>query len=343
MWVKNPSKVEAKLARGHVNDEMAVAALVVPQAYRITKKGLVPLGEPPPAAPHDPPDTSLYTVWSGVSVTVAGHVTGPSKPPFARLAVLRVGEAERAMAVFGDRVWEKSLFGGLAPSEPQPFDELELSLGRAFGGGYDVPPGLMPSEDRSEELPHPGFRCDHPLNPKGVGLYADECSASGAALPNFERRGALLERWDDSPEPVAFSPCRELVGWRTKGRAEQYEQARLASDSATISKLLKPAFRVFHHAPPELIFDDVLAGTLVEVEGLSSGPLRFAVPGCLVRFDVQPSSKGGAVVHVPPRLRSLHVDADRGLLLTAYALSFRYHPKRVPRGACVTRLPEALR
>lgn len=335
MWLRNQDKVDARLARGHVTGRLAVAALVVPQAYQITATGLVACSEPPAPAPHDAPDTSNYAVWDGVSVTVAGHVHGPSKPPFARLVTLRVGDIERTIAVFGDRVWEKSILGGLAPSDPLPFERLELSLERAFGGGYDVPPGLMPGDD----LPHPGFRRDHPMNPKGVGLYPDERAASGSRLPNFERRGALLKYWSDSPEPVAFSPCRELTGWRAWARGQQHIREHLArGGSPETLKPPPPSFRMFHHAPPELIFDDLAAGTRVELEGLAGKALRFAIPTCPVRLDVASRSKPGSVVEVPPRLRSIHIDADRGLLLTAHALSFRYDPKRAPRDVRVSRV-----
>lgn len=333
MWVRNQDKVVARLTRGHVTDEMAVAALVVPQAYQILPDSLVPLSELPAPAPHDPPDTSMYAVWEGVSVTVAGHVHGPSKAPFARLVSLRVGEVEKKIAVFGHRVWEKSFLGGLAPSDPLPFDRLELSLERAFGGGYDVPPGLMPGDN----LPHPGFHCDHPMNPKGVGFYPDERAAVGAPLPNFERPGALLQRWSDSPEPAAFSPCRELVGWRT-GREQFVQDHLVRGDSPESPMLPTPSFRIFHHAPPELIFDDLAAGTRIEVEGLASGPVRLSVPACRVRSDVEPLGKKGTMVELPSRLRSIHIDADRGLLLTAHALSFRYDPRRAPRSVRVTRV-----
>jgi hypothetical protein len=335
MWVRNPDKVDARLVRGHVTEELAVAAMVVPQAYAVAKKGLIALHEPPAPADHDPPDTAIYSIWDGVSVTVAGHVEGPSKPPFARLVTLRIGDIERSIAVFGDRVWEKSVFGGgLAPSNPKPFDRLELSVERAYGGGYDVPPGLIPGDD----LPHPGFRCAHQLNPKGVGLYADEASALGSPLPNFERRGALLERWNDAPEPVAFSPCSELVGWRSWADAERFMAEHIAS-GGTPDDLPPPppSFRVLHHAPPELIFDDIAAGTHVELDGFSGGPVRLDVPACPVRFAIEPWRKGTASVEVPPRLRSIHIDADRQLLLTTYALSFRYNRQRAPRLARLTR------
>jgi hypothetical protein len=341
MWVRNPSKVDARLVRSHVTDELAVGALVVRQAYQITEGGLVPLADPPKPAPHDPPDTSGYVRWAGVSVTVAGHVHGPTKPPFARLVQLRVGEALRKMAVFGDRVWEKSILGGLGPSEPRSFDRLELSVQRAFGGGFDVPPGLLQIRGL-EELPHPGYRHDHLLNPRGVGVYSDERAATGAPLPNFERPEALLERWNDSPEPVAFSPCPELLGWR--GRAlvaryvEEHKERFAGGGVPTDLPPPAPSSRIVHHAPPELIFDAVPVGTIIEVEGLSAGRVRLSVPPCRARLAVEPVSKAGSVLEPAARLRSIHVDTDRGLCLVVHGLSFRYHPRRAPKGVRVSRV-----
>ena len=80
------------------------------------------------------------------------------------------------------------------------------------------------------------------------------------------------------------------------------------------------------------------ARKLLELEGFAAGPLRLSIPTCQVRLDVQPSARAAASVEVPARLRSIHIDADRGLLLCAHALSFRYHPRRAPRSLRVARL-----
>jgi hypothetical protein len=272
-----------------------------------------------------------------VSVTVAGHVEGPTLPPFARLVQLRVGEAVHKMAVFGDRVWERSLLGGLAPSDPEPFDRLELSVGRAFGGGFAVPPGIL--QLPGLEHPHPGYRCEHHLNPRGVGMYPDERSASGAPLPNFERPGALLESWKDSPEPAAFSPCPELGGWRAKALTDRHFQDYEGDGSAfpDLPLPLALSWRLNHHAPPELIFDDVVVGTTIEIEGLSGGTVCVSTPGCLARLDVESWSKPGLVGEAPALLRALHIDTDRRLLIAVHGLAFKYDPRSAPKVLRVAR------
>src|ERR1700734_3499366 len=107
MFIRNKTGLDVRLAKGHVTDELAVAALVVRRAYRIEGNGLAPIAELPAPLPSDPPDTRAHLLWEGVSVTAAGHVRGPQARPFVRLVELRVGSATRRLSVFGDRVWER--------------------------------------------------------------------------------------------------------------------------------------------------------------------------------------------------------------------------------------------
>jgi hypothetical protein len=169
MFVKNQSRAAPILRRGHVTEELAVAALVVASAYRVHDDGVELLDAAPDPVDSDPPDTSPYVVWEGVSVTAAGRARGPSKAPFVRPVSLRIGEHLRRLAVFGDRVWERQLGGILAGSEALPFEAIDLAFAHAFGGGWDVPPGLLDGTD----LPHPGYRRDYPWSPGGVGYYPD--------------------------------------------------------------------------------------------------------------------------------------------------------------------------
>jgi hypothetical protein len=335
MFLRNKTSLPVALAKGHVTDELAVAALVTLSAYAIENGRLRTLESPPEAGAQDPPDTSRCLVWEGVSITAAGHVRGPRAAPFVRHVELAVGPVVRRLAVFGDRVWERALGGGLVASDAQPFDAIELSFARAFGGGFDVPPGTLPGTD----LPHPGFRQDHTFNPRGVGLYADEARALGAPLPNIERPGELLRRWDDSPEPAGLSPCGDLVGWRV--HAEEAPKLRAHLDRGGLlaeMPLRLPSFRLQHHAPPDLVFDTLPVGTEIKLSGLGGAPLRFALPSCPAQAIVR-GRKGE--VDVVPRLRAVHVDADRALALVVHDLAFRYDPRRAPTWVRINRLPEA--
>src|SRR5580692_5279799 len=137
MFVRNRTALDARLARGILTDEVAVAALVVQVVYRLEKDTLTPLDGPAPEHPGDPPDVAGVALWDGVSVTVAGAALGPSRPPYVRAVPLRIGAEERRLLVLGDRRWEGQAGGGLAPSAPARFERIELGFERAFGGGYD--------------------------------------------------------------------------------------------------------------------------------------------------------------------------------------------------------------
>ena len=99
-----------------------------------------------------------------------------------------------------------------------------------------------------------------------------------------------------------------------------------------------PSFRLLNHAPPDLVFDDVPIGTSIALSGLGDGPVRFTVPPCPGGAHVR-GRKG--IVELAPRLRAVHVDADRRLVLTVHDLAFRYDPRTAPEWVRVTAPQEA--
>jgi hypothetical protein len=324
MFVMNDSPFDVRLKKGHVTDRLAVGALVVTVVHRADGERLQPLDELPARAPGDPPDTGLYVLWEGVSVTASGHALGPSKPPYLQPVIFDVGGAVRRVVVFGDRVWAKQFGGGLVPSDPLPFESIPIGFDRAFGGGWDEPPGLMASTN----LPHPGYRHAHPLNPGGQGYYPDAERARGAPLPNVERPEALIQRWNDAPDPAGLSPCKELVGYRLRDEALAHMRAEGALGRPPEQAESPPlSLRMLHHAPPDLMFDSLPQGARIELHGLGKGSVQFALPPCPVSAVVR--GKRGDT-HVVPRLRAVHVDADRRHVRVVHDLSFRYDPVRPP-------------
>lgn len=320
MFVHNPTSLDVRLASGRISDELAVAAVVIEQTLGVEGDRLVPLPKPLGASETDPPsDVTRAALWHGVSVTAAGHAAGPPRAPFVCPVILRVGSAERRLIVFGERRWERRLGGALEPSPATSFDRIALSFRRAFGGGYDLPPGLMPGTD----LPHPGLRVGYPLNEHGIGYYPDERAAIGAPLPWVERPDQLVRHWNDAPEPAGFTPCPELVAWRLKDMLPATRQ----EDDVAWSIL--GTLRMQHHAPPSLIFDDVVPGTPIELQGLAEGPLRLVVPPAPARVSTVGARK--VETEVRPRLRGLHVDADQRAVRLVFAHTFHYDPDRPPR------------
>jgi hypothetical protein len=323
MFVTNATSLDVSLARGHVSDELAVAAVVVSSVLRIEGDALVPFEEPLPPAENDPPAMlARLPLWAGVSVTAAGVALGPAAPPHVCPVLFRIGTAERRLIVFGERRWQRRLGGALERSAPAPFDKIELSFTRAFGGGYDVPPGVLPGTD----LPHPGLRVAYPLNEHGVGYYPHERLAVGAALPSIERPDQLLRAWNDTPEPAGFTPCQDLLAWRMKDDAA----ARGAgpADAAALFRDFTPPLRIYHHAPPSLIFQDVPPGTPIELYGLGVEPARFVLPRSPARVRVRVRREQA---EIQPRLRALHVDAERRAVRLVFDHTFHYDPRRAPR------------
>jgi len=321
---RNATSIDVHLSKGYVSDDVAVAAIVVPIVRALVNGGLEPFAATPPDAETDPPDITRYTLWEQVSITAAGAALGPSKPPYVRGVHLRVGAEDRRLIVFGDRQWESRLGGGLTPSAPQPFDRIELDFKRAFGGGWDVPPGLMPDTG----LPHPGFRVSYSLNGAGIGYYPDEARAKDAPLPNIELPDQLLKRWNDTPEPAGFSPCRDLVALRMKSEYDEIGRRYMATrDAEALSRDVFPSLRLQHHAPGRLIFDDVPQGTAIELLGLGTSTIRFTVPPAPTRIFVRLARRE---VEIAPKLRALHIDEGRGAVRLVYDHTFRYDPHRTP-------------
>ncbi len=105
---------------------------------------------------------------------------------------LQVGAMAKGVQVFGERVWDTS-FGLTSLSAPRPFERLELTWERAFGG-----------TDES----HPEHPERHAANPVGRGFRAARTQRplDGMPLPNLEDPRALVRSPRDRPVSVGFGP-----------------------------------------------------------------------------------------------------------------------------------------
>jgi hypothetical protein len=335
MFLQNRSRLPVALARGHVTDDVAVASVNLESAYGPRSGRLDPALLPAERGDGDPPDILRLPFWRGVSLTVAGTVQGPGHAPHVRHVSITAGAVQHRLAVFGSRRWRRvHPLGALEPSEPEPFDTLPLTWAHAFGGAFVMAAGLLPGTD----LPHPGGRFGYPLNENGVGFYPDERSAVDQPLPRIERVEELVQRWSDRPEPGGFAPCPELAGLRLFHGARR-QGASLLDPAEARRPCLRPedihlALLVMHHAPPRLVLDEVDAGTPISVDGLSALPIRFELPPSPMRVAVR---VGRTEEPVQGRVRSVHLDADRGLLRVVHGHLFRYPPSRPPSWVLVDR------
>ena len=152
MFVANRTGIECTLARARLTDELGALSVNVEMRYALADDGrLCPLGAAE-RAPSDPPDLARLVLWRGCSLTAWGHVLGPTAVPHMRRVRVSAGGLDHELLVFGPRRWIRRRFAALEPSEPEPFDRVALDWSLAFGGWFDLPPGLAPGTD----LPHPG-------------------------------------------------------------------------------------------------------------------------------------------------------------------------------------------
>lgn len=326
MFVRNKTKFSPVLSRGSLSDEVDVGAIVVELRFRVVGERLEPMLGSVERVSTDPPDIHKIPMWRGTSVTAAGDVLGPSRPPFLRPVTLSVGREIRRIVAFGNRRWESSVLGELTATDPAPFDSLPLSFERAFGGSFVLPPGLLPGTD----LPHPGGKVPYYLNERGIGFYADEAAAIGGLLPNFELADQLVTRWSDRPVPGCFVPCPELVALRLRDVRVDLSLAKPedATTSAFQARFASRAFfMVQHHAPGYLVFDAFPSGTAIQLQGLGTDAVRFEVPACPARVTLR---RGQSRTEVDARVRSVHVDAARRLITCVYGSEFYYNESTAP-------------
>jgi hypothetical protein len=329
MFVRNNTTERITLARGQIGEDEAAAALLVETVYRVHSDGIERTSDPPLRGAAYPPDRTSVVLWAEVSVTASGTTFGPSAPPHVCPVSLSVGPETWRLIVFGPRRWQRTITGDLEPSKPAPFDAISIGWDRAFGGAYDIPPGLDPASG----LPHPGGRMLHRFNPHGRGLYPDKRAAADQPMAEVERPDQLIKNWSDQPAPAGLSPCPELHGMRIPARRGGLGRdvtggADLADLAATVSgNALLMALRMHHHAPGDLVLPVVEAGTALALIGLGAEPLRCSLPGSPVRVRTR---RRRDEAEVRPRLRSVHLDGDQRTVTAVYGHSFRYDPEKPP-------------
>jgi uncharacterized protein YjbI with pentapeptide repeats len=230
-----------------------------------------------------------------------------------------VGSHSRSLVVFGDRWWSG---GELGPSmtAPQPFVEMPLTWGRAYGGAGS------------------------PDNPAGRGARAVELADGRAVwpLPNIEAPEQRVASPNDRPAPAAFAPLP--LEWEPRrSKAGTYKGEWLEKGWPWFPDDLD--WSLFNAAPPPLQAPDFLNGDEeVFLENIHPEHSRFRtrLPGLRVRCFLHelpagvepppptrkaregwtpPPREAMVLREVPLNLDTLWIDADAGLL----ALVWRGH------------------
>jgi hypothetical protein len=260
-----------------------------------------------------PPKDATDVVFTG-----AAYAEGRAAEVFAALVV---GSFARRLRVCGERRAEVRPDGSVRFSAPEPFERVEMSYERAYGG-YDehahwkIEP---PKPDEIVRFGRPVGLFAYPRNSAGAGYFidVDRPRADGALLPQIEDPGDLLlpERffvanpraWIDAPLPGA-------LGWL---------------HHAWYPRMFRFAGPILAHDPPAHPIREIALG-----EGDDLAAVQPLDPGTIHPRALQGSAPGLARVRLrgdePVILQHLHPQiADLRFALPGEAPLFTLRPPDV--------------
>lgn len=304
MELVNRTRYPAGLARMVTGrDDRIAASALVRVTYSLRDGELSPREEQPwivSNVPWDGPqglmagDDVFYK--GGVDVHLFGRAVTPDGRPAPDTDVeIRVGpHFQRTVRVSGPRVWHRK-FGHLVPTAPRPFTEMPLTLRYAYGG-----------KDRWDGLEIP---CAE--NPEGMGFFVTEENAVDRPLPCIEDPSALIQKWDDRPEPAGLGICPPTSPLHAKRGLTVSPDGRARVDAL-----------FFNAAFPQMVASRAAPGDLVRIAGVSErGPVRFAMP----RHSFVLRLRFGSESHeLPLIVDQVGIEIDMHRIFIAYRAPYRY-------------------
>lgn len=308
MKLVNTTPYPADVFRMSIGDDRIAASVLARVTYDFSSGALVPSPEQPwivSPVPWEAPDgagamdTDDVFYKGGVDVFVFGRAVAARGEPVKRMDVtVSIGSFIRKVVVFGDRVWRRQSGGGLAPSDPEPFTEMPLTLAFAFGGKdtYD------------------GLEVAWPDNPHGKGFCVgpEEDSAVDRPLPNIEDPDHLIQHWSDHPDPAGVALCPRFMSARMRNGLILDDRGRISA--------IRPTF--YNAAFPPMIAERVKPGDAIRITGVSAeGPLELVVP----RHDLFVRARFGPEAReVPLAIDQVGIEVDKKRAFIAYRYPFRY-------------------
>lgn len=227
----------------------------------------------------------------------------PDGRPVTELGVgWRVGSVQKTLKVTGPRTWQQRF--GLTLSKPQPFTQLPLHYGLAFGGTRHYDRGRGRDKDTLCEA--------LPSNPDGIGWAGEHTlgQMSGQPAPCLEAPDKPVRRPDDAREPIAFSAIGRHWAPR-KDYAGTYDERWRAE----VFPFLPEDFDERYHqcAPVDQQIDYPKGGE--EVVLLHMMPGRAQVRFTLPRFDhlkMRILRRDYTTENPVPVVDTLYVEPDAG-------------------------------
>lgn len=171
----------------------------------------------PEEVPRLKPGSDYWPIKQGTDIALQGMAIPYRRKPVGSMSVsLRVGKYQKSVKVFGKRTVSCQQAGRVCFSNPEPFEQMELTYNNAYGGiDWRVPVEEPLTWDIKFRLQadHPGL---YPRNHFGKGyvVLPDPKDIDGVELPCLENPADLLteERliigapkdWHKQPLPWCF-------------------------------------------------------------------------------------------------------------------------------------------
>lgn len=152
-------------------------------------------------------ESDLLGVKPRTDILVNGSAWAPggNRAPWVATQLI-AGPIKKQLYVFGERIWERGLSGGLHISNPMEFESMPITYERAYGGWDQFSPNL--EKHRLDDR-----------NPVGTGFAIRQEHCVGMRLPNIEYPDHLISSWKHRPPPAglnavdcSWSPRRDLAG-----------------------------------------------------------------------------------------------------------------------------------
>jgi len=228
--------------------------------------------------------TDLAPFKSRADVLLVGHAFAPGgRPVRSLIARIVVGEVDKAIEVFGPRMWTQS--GELR--EGQPFVTMPLRYERAAGGS-----------DTS--------------NPVGVPLTGLPDAQGNVALPNLQPPGIVLAGRTTSFAAIGFGPISPTWPSRTSllgGYREMFSRSNWREQP--LPREVDAGF--FNAAPRDQQLEMLQNDERITLENLHPKHARLVtkLPGLSPHALVE--RPRGAAKEFPMRADTLIIDTDRGI------------------------------
>jgi hypothetical protein len=335
----NKTPLAARLVVAEVRDDPVRIGVVTAKAtYRLTAKGAeLDTQDPFPLFNEDTPtelgllprdDLPRRDPAFEVILLGAAHGFGGRAVEVQRVG-LAVGSERRELLVYGDRVWERGL-GGARISNPMPFSRMPLTYENAFGGtavilvDREAPVLLSDPRNPAGKGIDPGPTAEalgkQLRAPAGYPIYEKT-----RRLPNIESPKALIERWEDAPDPA---------GWATVPLSTATHALR-AIDTSAMAPAKGPSPRppplvlqdgIFHRAHPDWVIRRPERGAKVVLDGLApEGRIEFRLPALRVLGDYVVDEQEGTL-ELDPHMLVLLPEQSRFYLVYRASFNLVFEP-----------------